>query len=301
MGYGDRMNLATPNTLLFPDHASPAKLSGQLLKWIGNKQRFAGELIARFPQRFNRYVEPFVGSGAILATLAPRDALAGDAFGPLIEIWTELRRNPSEVIEWYAVRRSLADEMGKEACYAKVLSSYNANPNGADFLYLSRACYGGVVRFRKSDGYMSTPCGAHTPITADRFAERALEWHQRIMGTEFFNCDYRELMERAGDGDVVYCDPPYVDSQGILYGAQEFRLSELYDAVARCKKRGAFVALSIDGSKKSGRSIIDISAPRGLFTRELQVNCGRSMLRRFQMDGRSLEREVVFDRLLLTH
>ena len=45
---------------------------GQLLKWIGNKQRFAQGIIAHLPARFGTYFEPFLGSGAVLAALAPR-------------------------------------------------------------------------------------------------------------------------------------------------------------------------------------------------------------------------------------
>lgn len=47
----------------------------QLLKWIGNKHRFALHIVSYFPTSFRRYYEPFLGSGAILATLAPKDAL----------------------------------------------------------------------------------------------------------------------------------------------------------------------------------------------------------------------------------
>lgn len=295
------MNLAVDDAALSSPSAHPRALRGQLLKWIGNKQRFAEELISYFPHRFGTYIEPFVGSGAVLATLAPDHGLAGDAFAPLIEIWSTLRHDPEQVISWYAERRALMDRIGKGAAYLQIRANYNARANGADFLFLSRACYGGVVRFRKSDGYMSTPCGVHTPISSQSFATRAHAWHQRIQGTEFFHCDYRELMERARPGDIVYCDPPYVDSQGILYGAQEFRLGELFDAISACKRRGVFVALSIDGTKKSGESVISISPPRGLFSREVFVNCGRSMLRRFQMDGQTLEGEQVADRLLITH
>jgi len=61
------------------------------------------------------------------------------------------------------------------------------------------------------------------------------------------------------------------------------------------------VALSIDGSKKSGDVLCRVPIPKGLFQREALVNCGRSMLRRFQMNGRTLEEEVVADRLLLTY
>jgi DNA adenine methylase len=62
-----------------------------------------------------------------------------------------------------------------------------------------------------------------------------------------------------------------------------------------------YVALSLDGSKKSGEVLCHLKFPDGLFERELQIRCGRSMLRRFQMGGKTLEREEVSDRLLLTY
>ncbi len=108
-------------------------------------------------------------------------------------------------------------------------------------------------------------------------------------------------MRRAVAGDLVYCDPPYSHSQAILYGAQDFDLSELMDEIAACKARGVYVVLSIDGTKKSGNHYCDIDLPDGLFERELMVNVGRSMLKRFQMGGQSCETEGVSDRLLLTY
>ena len=62
-----------------------------------------------------------------------------------------------------------------------------------------------------------------------------------------------------------------------------------------------FIALSIDGSKKSGDRKCEFRFPPKLFSREVTVNLGRSMLRRFQMGGQTLEAEIVTDRLLLTH
>ncbi len=105
----------------------------------------------------------------------------------------------------------------------------------------------------------------------------------------------------AKKGDLVYCDPPYVDSQAILYGAQKFSLAKLFESIERCKSRGVFVAMSIDGTKRSGDKICNIPIPDELFETEASVNCGRSMLRRFQMAGKTLENEVVSDKLLLTY
>jgi DNA adenine methylase len=108
-------------------------------------------------------------------------------------------------------------------------------------------------------------------------------------------------MDAAGPSDLVYCDPPYTHTQAILYGAQRFELSRLFATIERCKTRGVQVVLSIDGTKKSGATLCDLPIPPGLFEREAFVNCGRSMLRRFQMKGETLESEQVRDRLLLTY
>jgi DNA adenine methylase len=273
----------------------------QLLKWIGNKQRFAHEIVSYFPERFNRYLEPFLGSGAVLGTLAPRDGVASDVFRPLIEIWQTLREDPATLKHWYAERWDRLKTSEKTLVYEAVKSSYNARPNGADLLFLSRSCYGGVVRFRQTDGYMSTPCGVHAPMPPAKFAKRVDLWRERTRGTSFRVLDYSDAFKVARSGDLVYCDPPYTHSQGILYGAQAFSLSALFESIADAKRRGVFVALSIDGTKKTGNTICDLPIPDNLFTREVMVNCGRSMLKRFQMAGQSLEGEVVHDRLLLTY
>lgn len=275
--------------------------NGQLLKWIGNKQRFAQVIIAHFPKSYRTYYEPFLGSGAVLAALSPVRAEGSDVFGPLIDIWQTLRFEPAQLKNWYLRRHEKIADLGKEAAYAVSQDSYRTFPNGADLLFLSRACYGGVVRFRKSDGHMSTPCGPHTPMSPEKFALRVDDWTMRVRGTVFYNRSYEKALERAGAGDIVYCDPPYSHSQTILYGAQSFDLAELMDSIAAAKRRGAFVALSIDGSKKSGEQLCDITIPHGLFAREEMLNVGRSMLRRFQMSGETLETELVRDRLLLTH
>lgn len=273
----------------------------QLLKWIGNKQRQAAAIIAYFPGTFGTYYEPFVGSGGVLGVLAPDHGIASDAFGPLIDIWQTLQDASDLLKQQYAERFALIEKLGKKQAYERVLADYNAKPNGADLVFLCRACYGGVVRFRKADGYMSTPVGPHDPVTPENFAARVDLWWARTRGTRFLHADFGEVMARATRGDLVYCDPPYTDSQAILYGAQAFSVSRLFDTIAHCKARGVYVALSIDGTKYSGRKLCDVPIPDGLFEREVFVDVGRSMLKRFQMDGQSLEQHHVTDRLLLTY
>jgi DNA adenine methylase len=278
-----------------------APFSQQLLKWVGNKQKFAHEIISFFPACYNTYHEPFLGSGAVLGTLAPGSAYASDVFAPLVEIFRTLRQSPDTLIDWYRRRHQAIGVEGKEAVYERVRADYNARPNGADLLFLCRVCYGGVVRFRQADGYMSTPCGVHNPMPPATFATRVREWHRRTVYTTFDLMDFEEALDRAQTGDMAYCDPPYTHTQSILYGAQGFSLKRLFEAIERCRRRGVYVALSIDGTKKSGNHPCALTIPEGLFEREVYVNCGRSMLRRFQMEGQTLEGEVVADRLLLTY
>lgn len=279
--------------------AKPFKL--QLLKWIGNKQRFAHEIVGNFPERFGSYFEPFVGSGAVLGTLAPEHGVASDVIEPLVGLWQHVASDPETVKRWYAERWNRMLRASKEEVYEEVKASFNVKQNPADFVFLSRACYGGVIRFRQSDGYMSTPCGVHSPIPPRSFDHRVELWHNRVRNTRFVLSDFEAVMEEAMAGDVVYCDPPYSHSQAILYGAQRFDLRRLIAAIERCKSRGVCVLLSIDGTKRSGNLLCDIPIPDGLFEQEAFVNCGRSMLRRFQMRGESLEGEVVRDRLLMTY
>jgi DNA adenine methylase len=273
----------------------------QLLKWIGSKQRYAHEIASYFPVDTERYFEPFLGSGAVLGTFAPTRAIGSDIFSPLCEIWQTLKDSPGTLVKWYADRWKIAASGDKVDGYERIKAAYNAKPNGADLVFLCRSCYGGVVRFRKADGYMSTPCGVHKPVEPSSFAKRVEEWRQRTTGAQFLRMDYEEAMSMAKRNDMVYCDPPYKDTQTILYGAQSFNLAKLFRVIGECKNRGAYVALSIDGSKRSGDFLCDLPIPKGLFEREVFVNCGRSMLRRFQMQGQTLQNEVVADRLLLTY
>lgn len=269
----------------------------QFLKWIGNKQRYACQ-IANFMPPYHTYIEPFLGSGAVLGTLAPSSGVAGDVLEPLIGIWQLLQTDPQALLNHYAkIWQNYFED--RESVYAQVRTSYNMSPNPYDLLFLCRACYGGVVRFTK-DGRMSTPIGIHTAISPASLSERMDAWRERIHNTTFIHADFEQTMAHAKKDDLVYCDPPYEYTQKILYGAQDFSLRRLWDVIEQCKIRGAKVALSLDGKKKSGAVSLHFDIPEGLFEREVSIDCGSSMLRRFQKRGETMEQEIVHDRLLLT-
>jgi DNA adenine methylase len=272
--------------------------SGQVLKWVGNKFRHAELIASHFPADFEVYYEPFVGTGAVLGTLAPERAVAGDTLPMLIALHELVQSDPERLGEHYADWREKLVGGGREA-YDRVRDSYNGRPNPLDLLVISRTCYGGVMRFTR-EGRISTPMGPHTPMPAEKVQRILWEWNARLQGTELVCQDFSTTMESAGAGDLVYCDPPYLHGQSILYGAQDFQLPRLWKAVGEAVARGARVAVSVDGWRRSGAKDIELGLPEGLFGKELIIERGGCMLRRFQMTGEDMAQERVADRLLLS-
>ena len=280
-----------------------------LLKWIGNKQRFASIIVANMPTTFNNYYEPFLGSGAVLAELLMQDdtslyphfnhAYGSDILPFLIDIFRSVKENPNKIIEYYSKEISSYYENPAEQ-YELIRNRFNQDHNAFDFCLLSRTCYSGVIRFRKADGYMSTPKGPHNPIKPSVFANRVALWSNLIQKADFYTESFEKAMAKPQQGDVIYCDPPYTHSQSIIYGAQDFNINILWNMTAECKDRGAYVMLSINGSRESKKKDISIDIPTDLFDRELTVNCGTSMIDRLQNSGKDMVDEVVHDKLLLT-
>jgi len=292
------MNQPLPIILEEPHKPLAYKPPQQLLKWIGNKQRFAQSITSFFPHRYNRYFEPFLGSGAVLGAMAPDRGYASDTLKPLISLWNLVKKDPGSLSAHYEENWHLHAANPREH-YVYVLKRFNSQPNPLDFLYLTRACYGGVVRFTKS-GLMSTPVGPHRPIPPVAFNARLELWRDRVKNTTFTNASFEELLSKAGEGDIVYCDPPYVDSQAIIYGAQSFSFLKLLEEIEKAKYRGAKVALSIDGFKKSKKREISLPITDELFERRVLITGGSSMLRRLQKKGEIMVGEDVHEQLLLT-
>lgn len=280
-----------------------------LLKWIGNKQRFADTIISYMPPKFENYYEPFLGSGAVMAALLESDAnklfpkfnhaYGSDILPFLIDIFKLAKSNPEALSSYYEIEIKKYTK-DPDIQYDIIKDRFNKNHNPFDFLLLSRTCYSGIIRFRKADGYMSTPRGPHNPIAPATFTKRLMQWHNLIQKADFDCMSYTEAMDRAKKGDVIYCDPPYTHSQGILYGAQSFDIETLWAKIAECKARDVKVMLSINGKKNSGKTDISAIPPEGLFERQLFVDCGVSMVDRLQNSGKTMKDKKIDDHLLLT-
>lgn len=280
-----------------------------LLKWIGNKQRFAETIISYMPESFNNYYEPFLGSGAVMAELLLADrskfyphvkhAYGSDALPFLIDLFRLVKNNPQSISDYY--EKEINDYYSRpNEKYIEIRNRFNSEHNPWDFCLLSRTCYSGVIRFRKNDGYMSTPRGPHKPICPETFNERVKLWNSLLEKADFESENYTIAMDKAIRGDVIYCDPPYTHSQGIIYGAQSFDINMLFEKIKECKDRGVKVILSINGMRDDRKVDISVAPPKGLFERRMFINCGTSMIDRLQHSGEEMKNKSVDDQLLLT-
>ena len=116
-----------------------------IIKWSGSKRLVAEQLSEKFP-KFERYFEPFIGGGSMLPYSKGRETYASDIISELISLWNEIKNNPRKVADEYESRWKDLQEKGQEVYY-NVRDNFNRTRNPYDFLFLSRTCVNGLIRF----------------------------------------------------------------------------------------------------------------------------------------------------------
>lgn len=186
------------------------------VKWAGGKARLAPTIVASMPAGMRRYVEPFVGAGAVFFALnAERPstpALLSDANPDLVETFTVLRDEPAALSAQLAALQSrylAANAEGRRSIYYEVRSAQPGTPVGraARFIFLNKTCYNGLFRVNASGGF-NVPHGRYKN---PRIHDAALleTCSRALQSAELRLADFGAVCESAGPGDFVYLDPPY--------------------------------------------------------------------------------------------
>lgn len=174
------------------------------LKWAGGKRWLVEKRLCPIPEGFNRFCEPFIGSGAMLFHLEPETAIVNDINHNLIETYEAL------ATDWESVYNVLVDYSRKHSrdFYYKIRESdpRNLNIKAARFIYLNRACWNGLYRVNQ-DGKFNVPKGTKDKIllTTDDF-QAISDLLQRC---QFFNTDFETVISATQAGDFLFVDPPY--------------------------------------------------------------------------------------------
>lgn len=243
------------------------------LKWAGGKRRlvpFIAEALGLSPPlpammaadgsvnaaakapALKRMIEPFAGSAAVSLALADRfDTIwLNDVNADLMNVYSMLQKDPGKYIR--AACELFAPETNNAETYYRLRDKFNRTESSYEravlFLYLNRHGYNGLCRYNNA-GEFNVPFGryknpyfpeAELLAAAEVLAKARLTW-----------VDFEEVMQDAGPGDVVYCDPPYVPLSSTAsftdYASCGFTLEDqrrLAIAAEAASRRGAVVAVS---------------------------------------------------------
>ena len=199
------------------------------------------------------WIEPFFGTGVVgLNSPLKGKFIVGDTNPHIINFYNGIlngeitSKNMRLYLERESKMLSAAEEDGY-AYYREVKNRFNCFHNPFDFIFLSRAGFNGMMRFNRKGEWNIPFCkkpNRFSPAYITKICNQvsAVQRVIRNKDWEFRNQGFFETIERAGKGDLIYCDPPYFGRYVDYYnGWTEKDEQGLFDALSNTK---AFFVLS---------------------------------------------------------
>ena len=201
-----------------------------LLKWVGGKRQLLPELRRFYPAAFDRYVEPFFGSGAVFfdlhasGRLAEREAVLIDSNPDLVGCYETVRDTPDDVataLDTLAAAHALdarAHYFAVRDTQFNPLREQRRMPDGriaytpalaAMFIYLNRTGFNGLFRVNASGEFNVPPGRYNRPKIADRDKLARVSAALNASGVSLHFGSFEAALDVAGAGHFVYFDPPY--------------------------------------------------------------------------------------------
>ena len=242
-----------------------------VIKWSGSKRKIAPVLSRLLPEA-TCYFEPFVGSGAMLPFRPCPKGVAGDIIPELIALWVKIRDVPDEVIEEYECRWKRLQTEGHTAYY-EIRNDFNTTRNAHDFLFLTRTCVNGLIRFNHNGDFNNSLHHSRPGIAPGRLRKLVFQWSYAIQDVTFLAADYRNTLETAGKNDLVFLDPPYEGTRG-RYQPKAFDFDDFFSELERLNQLEAKWILTLDGN--AGKRKYATSIPNVLYQVQLGLTTGNS-------------------------
>jgi len=164
-----------------------------------------------------RWIEPFLGSGVVLLNVQPERALANDINPHIIRLYQKLYDgdlSPEEVRSYLLSEGRKLSSYGEEYYYL-VRERFNQNGHPLDFIFLSRACFNGLIRFNSNGKFNNSFCRQPNRFNesyVSKIVNRISQILQIMRGKdwEFRVGDWKECIKNVEADDFVYLDPPYI-------------------------------------------------------------------------------------------
>lgn len=220
------------------------------LKWAGAKTRIIHRISEFVPVDATRLIEPFAGSCAVALNLGFKENLLADANKDLVNLYECLGTHNGRFIEDCA--KLFVSRNNTEAAYYRLRDEFNTTKTkyrkATLFVYLNRHCFNGLCRYNAS-GKFNVPIGKYAK---PHFPEQEMrKFYTLMQRSTIIHADFRSVIAKAGTGDFVYCDPPYVPASSTAnftaYSKGGFSTEDqqaLVDVAIAATTRGAVVAIS---------------------------------------------------------
>jgi DNA adenine methylase len=187
------------------------KLVSPFLKWVGGKRQIMPSIVEYMPRRFTTYFEPFVGGGAVLFHLQPRNAVINDYNAELINVYQVIKDNLQELID------DLKKHVNEEEYFYKLrlldrteqFSQLTDVERASRVIFLNKTCYNGLYRVNNA-GEFNSPFGKYkNPNIVNEPTLRAVSRFLNGNNIRLLSGDYETPLNEAIRSSFVYLDPPY--------------------------------------------------------------------------------------------
>jgi len=190
----------------------------KFVKWAGGKTQLIEQFIPLFPKKFNCYLEPFVGSGAVffhvIQNFKPKKIILSDINEELINAYIIIRNDVERLIVELKQHKEYHQSEGKK--YYLTIRATNPNDlppleRAARFIYLNKTCFNGLYRVN-SKGKFNVPMGSYK--NPDIIQEEKLRLISKLLQNVIIKVmSFEKVVNLAKKGDFVYLDPPYYPLQ----------------------------------------------------------------------------------------
>ncbi len=196
------------------------------LKWAGGKTQLISDIEKSMPDELKNakftYLEPFVGSGAILFWMLDNfpkieKAVINDINEDLINTYKTIASNPKELIsnleilqhEFHSLE---GNEDNKKLYYYQKRDLYNTRKleqsgQAALFIFINRTCFNGLYRVNRNNLYNVPMGGYKKPTICD--TQNILSVSNALQKVEILCGDFEETINHTNKNSLFYFDPPY--------------------------------------------------------------------------------------------
>jgi DNA adenine methylase len=228
----------------------------RFLRYPGGKQRLLSQIVEYLPSKTEikgRYVEPFVGGGAVFFLIAPEMAVLSDINSDLLDLYRGIRKSPAKV--WDIFRNFPSTKKAYYRVRDSNVEKWDITKRSARVLYLNRTCFKGMWRHNQSGRFNVGYGGQDRRWVVSK--ESLIEVSRLLRNAVLKRSDFEKIIDSCKKGDFIFLDPPYRPGDKELinshYFVNQFSFEDhqrLAVTLARASKKGVKWAMTTSSHKE---------------------------------------------------